>query len=122
MSAATLPIHVEQGATFQRTLTITDAGVPVNLTGYTAQLQIRATVDSPDPLIDVDTSSGITITPLTGVIDIVISDTLTATLPIKRPILGPQPLGVWAINITSPTGIVERLLEGQVTISPAVIR
>ena len=40
-------LYVEAGATFSRVITYTDSsGVLVDLTGYTAELQVRETVDS----------------------------------------------------------------------------
>ena len=42
MRPAYIVLHMEQGATFVKNLTLTDsAGVPVDLTGKTARMQIR---------------------------------------------------------------------------------
>lgn len=46
------------------------AYAPVNLTGYTAALQIRSLPDSPSAVLSLTTGSGITLTALTGQIDV----------------------------------------------------
>jgi len=57
MAAGTLNIVIEQGATFQKKLTWADdidfpaSGNPIDITGYTARMQLREEKDSPDPAI-----------------------------------------------------------------------
>ena len=116
MSAGTLDLFVEQGATFSYTLTLTDsAGAPVNLTGYTARMQMRRSVQSPDILISLTTANGrLVITPLTGVITMTISATDTAALNFQS--------AVYDLEIESAGGIVTRLIEGKVRLSLEVTR
>jgi hypothetical protein len=125
MSAGTLPLHIEQGASFERTFTITDDGVALDLTGYTAKFQIRTAPDADGALVSVpsgDPGLSMVITPLAGQILVSISDAVTQEFAVGSPTrLGPQALGVWSLEITSSTGFVTRLLEGAVTISTRVI-
>jgi len=116
MSAGTLDLFVEQGATFSYTLTLNDsAGAPVNLTGYTARMQMRRSVQSPDILISLTTANGrLVITPLTGVITMTISATDTAALNFQS--------AVYDLEIESAGGIVTRLIEGKVRLSLEVTR
>ncbi len=68
MPAAYWKIVIEQGATWRRVLTLSDADGPIDLTGYSARLQIRESVESPTPLyaLTSDPGGGITLGPGTG--------------------------------------------------------
>lgn len=58
-TAGTYNILADQGATFTRTLTYLDnAGAPVNLTGYTAKMQVRPTIGSSTVLVELSTANG----------------------------------------------------------------
>jgi hypothetical protein len=116
MSAGNLDLFVEQGATFTYTLTLTDnVGTPINLTGYTARMQMRRAVQSDEVLISLTTQNGrIVITPLTGVIVLNIEATATAALNFQT--------AVYDLEIESAGGIVTRVLQGKVTLSREVTR
>ena len=91
------------------------AYAPVNLTGYTAELQIRSLPSSPDAVLTLNTSNGgITITALTGNIEVHATATQTRNID--------EGTYYYDIEITSPSGIVTRLAQGQVVISPEVTR
>jgi len=91
------------------------AYAPVNLTGYTAELQVRSLPSSPDSVLTLNTSnSGITITNLTG--EIAVHATATQTRNID------EGTYYYDIEITSVSGIVTRLAQGQVVVSPEVTR
>lgn len=125
MSAVNLTISIEQGATWQHTVTITDDGAPLNLTGYTARMEIRRNVGSTDAaLLDLPGDDGtISMALTTGVITILIPAATTSGLTPPNPnILGFQQLGVFSLEITSGAGFVERVLEGQVMVSAEVTR
>lgn len=107
-------ITVIQGATFNPVLTYSIDGVVVNLTGYTARMQIRPSVDSDTILATLTTENGgILITPLAGQIQLLMSATQTAALSFV--------VGVYDLEII--TGVsVDRLLQGQVILSKEVTR
>jgi hypothetical protein len=44
MAATTYDILIEQGATYSQVVTYKESGVAVNLTGYTARMQVRSHV------------------------------------------------------------------------------
>lgn len=90
--------------------------VPVDLTGYTARLQIRETAGAADPpWANLTTENGgITITAAEGKIDLYISAVDTAVMPAKK--------GVYDLEMVAPGGDVTRLLAGTATISPEVTR
>ena len=91
------------------------AYAPVNLTGYTAELQIRSLPSSPDAVLTLNTSNGgITITALTGNIEVHATATQTRNID--------EGTYYYDIEISSVSGIVTRLAQGQVVISPEVTR
>ena len=54
MAAAKLDIYIEQGATFTLGLVWKDANTdPIDLTGYTARMQLRSNVAEETPLMSI---------------------------------------------------------------------
>ncbi len=92
------------------------ATVPVNLTGYTAALQIRSLPEDPTAVLSLSTGgNGITIpTPLNGTVEV------QATAAQTRAII--PGTYYYDIEITSTGGIVYRLAQGQVVVSAEVTR
>ncbi len=115
MAATTYDILIEQGATFSQVITYKEAGVAVNLTGYTARMQVRATLESASTLVELTTAnSRIALGGAAGTISLTISATDTAALTSGR--------GVYDLELVSGSGIVTRLLQGVATISRNVTR
>jgi hypothetical protein len=111
MSAIQFNLHVEAGATFERSLIYTnDDGSLFDLEGYTAELQVRLTATSStavitlEPEIDVETAT--------------ISWEFTAT---QTSLLTASSY-VYAIELTNEDDYVIRLMEGYVIPSPEVVR
>jgi hypothetical protein len=115
MAAGRYDITCEQGATFTLTLQWLDENeVAVDLTGYTARMHVRKTVKSSTTLIELTTANNrIVLTPLTGTIDLVLTATETAGLTDG---------GVYDLELVSPGGVVQRILEGKFTLSREVTR
>lgn len=91
------------------------AYAPVNLTGYTAELQIRSLPSSPDAVLTLNTSNGgITITALTGNLEVHATANQTQNID--------EGTYYYDIEISSVSGIVTRLAQGQVVVSPEVTR
>jgi hypothetical protein len=115
MAATTYDLLIEQGATFSQVITYKDNGVAVNLTGYTARMQVRATLEAATALIELTTANGrIALGGTAGTITLSISATDTAALTSGR--------GVYDLELVSGSGIVTRLLQGVATISRNVTR
>lgn len=117
MPAGQHDIIIEQGATFLLNLVWRDsANAPVNLTGYTARMQVRQTHKTPDPpaLTLTTENGGITLGGATGTVSIVAAATSTDDITFKR--------GVYDLELISASGIVTRLIEGVVTVTPEVTR
>lgn len=112
-----LTVFAENGATFVQVLIWEDpAGVPIDLTGYTARAQVRPVPASDRVLLSVSSpSSGIVLGGVAGTVTLTFSAAQTAALPHGR-------VGVWDLLLTSPTGIVTRLAEGAVSCSLSVTR
>ena len=92
-----------------------DAGTPVDVTGYTADMQIRQTIASSTILYEASTANGAIVMGTTdGTITLTIPATDTANFTWNR--------GVYDLNMTSPTGVVTRLLQGYAIVSPEVTR
>ena len=88
--------------------------LPWNLTGYTARMQVRRTIDSSTVLISLTTENErITLSGASGIIELDISATDTSTITSS---------GVYDLEIIDSNGIVSRILQGDFTLSPEVTR
>lgn len=109
-------LEIKQGATLSLTATWKDStGTAVNLTGYTARMQVRSTYDATSTILSLTSGSGITLGGAAGTIAITASATTTAALTAPWS-------GVWDLELVSGGGEVTRLLEGAATVSPEVTR
>ncbi len=90
------------------------ATAPVNITNYTAALQLRSLPSDATAVLSLTTASGITITGASGTIDV--HATAAQTRAIDE---GPY---YYDLEITSDTGIVTRVAQGQVIVSAEVTR
>ena len=115
MAAGIYNFICEQGVTFQRSITATDSeGDALDLTGYTARMQVRRDIGSATVLISLTTENGrITLGGDQGTVDLEISAADTSSIP--RP-------GVYDLEIISSGGIVTRLLKGKFELDPEVTR
>lgn len=110
--AAKANIVIDQGADFSTTITVTDdAEVPVDLTGYTGSGQIRKHYTS-------NTATDITVNfdspRSSGKVTLSLGRATTSAMEAGR--------YVYDVEITSPSDIRSRLVEGIATITPEVTR
>lgn len=114
--AQKLNLDIEKGATFDVTLTYKDENeVVINLTGYTARLQIRDTQDAASFIHEMTTANGgIVLGGVAGTIQLIISDTDTTAFT--------ETTGVYDLELISSGGAVTRLVEGTVTFYEEVTR
>lgn len=114
MTAGKYDITIEQGATYDVTLTWRDSSnALVNLTGYSARLMARESVDSTTTLISITDGAGITLGGAAGTIRILLSAATTAALGLS---------GVYDLEMVSGAGVVTRLVEGFVILNKEVTR
>lgn len=91
------------------------ATAPVNVSNYTAELQIRSLPSDPTSVLTLSTATGeITVTGSDG--EFAVHATAAQTGAID------QGTYYYDIEITSPSGVVTRLAQGQVVVSPEVTR
>jgi hypothetical protein len=107
--------YVYRGATFSEQIEWKDeSGTPVNLTGFTARLHMRETLEAADPFLTLTTENGgITLGGLAGTIQLLASATQTTAISATS--------GVYDLELVSGANVT-RLLEGLVIISPEVTR
>lgn len=116
MSAAKLNLLIEQGANFSQRLIWTDSDQnPIDLTGYTARMQIREKVESDTVLLELTTENGrIILNQEPGTIDLEINSLDSESLPAGK--------AVYDLELISSTNFVTRLLKGGIDIDPEVTR
>jgi hypothetical protein len=114
--ASTYNAVIDQGADYYVNFTYQDsAGTPINLTNYTAAMQLRFTPASATAVLSLSSpSNGITITGATGLVAVHITAAQTTTL---NPLIYDYDL-----ELTSSGGIVTRLIQGNLTVSAEVTR
>lgn len=115
MPAGSYNIVCDQGATFGLNLTYEDAnGTAVNLTGYTARMQVRSKAEAATTILSLTSGSGITLGGSAGTIVISISAATTAGLTAGD--------YVYDLELVAPTAAVTRLLQGRFRVSAEVTR
>ena len=114
MTAGIYNFTIDQGSQYTTQIIWADSsGNPIDLTGYTAAMQLRFQAASPNPASLNLTSSngGITITPLAGEMDILMTSAQTGAL---------DP-GFYVYDLEIALGsVVTRIIQGQITVSAQV--
>ena len=117
MPAGDYDILIEQGATFELHIVYEtgNPATPVDLTGWTARMQVRTNYKAPDPpLMSLTTENGGITVGSAGQVDVVGAATLTDLLPAPK---------VCVYDLELVNGVtVRRVLEGSATVSPQVTR
>lgn len=113
----TYNFNINEGEDFNITLTWTTGSpaAPVNLTGWSAHLQIRSNYADFGGTIYADLSSasgGLVLGGTAGTIQVVIPASQTTTLGFNN--------AVYDLKMTNPSGSITRLIQGAVTFSREV--
>ena len=116
--AAQAYIEAGQGETFDRTVTWEvgpdrDNRTPVDITGYSARLQVRRKHTSADTVFSLTDTDGLTLGDAAGTVQIQLSATDTADVSGKY---------VFDLELESPGGVVTRIVEGVIEFTPEVTR
>jgi hypothetical protein len=109
MTAVNNDIVIWQGAIFEESIIYKDAArVPIDLTGYSAKMQIRPYIGSSEVIDTLISGEELTITGASGKIDIEIDATVTASYNFTE--------AVYDLEVTPPSGATgtEKLLYGKV--------
>lgn len=108
-----LDLDCYQGASFDYTLTWKTNGTAVNLTGYSARMQVRQTADATATVLSISNGSGITLGGTAGTVLLEASATTTAALT----------AGQYVYDLELVSGAyVTRLVEGNFVIYSEVTR
>jgi len=103
-------LKIDQGADFSTSITLTDDdGNALNLSGYTGAGQIRKYYTS-TTAVDFDVS----VSANTGTVSLSLSSNTSNAMNSGR--------YVYDIELTDGSGVVSRIMEGIVTITPGVTR
>jgi hypothetical protein len=103
-------ITIDQGTTFSTTITLADEdNVLIDLTGYTANSQIRKHYSSSN-----SQSFSVTLGGIQGTMTLSLTSTQTSNLIAGR--------YVYDVELTSSSNVVSRIVEGIVTVTPEVTR
>jgi hypothetical protein len=115
MTAGIYNTTIDQGSVWSVVLVYTDSNdTPVNLTGYTAAMQLRQNYNSDTAALTLTTTNGgITIVGATGTITITATATQTGNLD--------PGFYVYDLELTSGANI-SRLIQGQLTVAEQVTR
>ena len=113
MPAAYQDQFLEQGTSFTTQITLDDVdGYPFNLTGFTAASQARKSYYSTNTTINFDANIS---DANNGIIVLSADASTTANVPAGKL--------VYDVTITqTDTGLVTRIIEGQIFVSPCVTR
>ena len=88
---------------------------PVNLSGFTARMQVRSDVDSETVLLELTTENGgILIDSANSTIKLYLSAFSTAAITWEK--------GIYSLELTSSSGVVTELLEGNITMLKEISR
>lgn len=114
MSAGAYSFGLEQGATFNQTLNWSINGTGVNLTTFTAKMQVRKTAYHTTPVTTFTTTDGSITLNSSGNITLIKSAADASAIPAG--------VYVYDLELTSPNGTVKRLVEGAFTVNAEVTR
>jgi hypothetical protein len=104
-----------QGATFSKQLSYLIDSIPVDLTGYTARMQVREKASNSTKILNLTTENdGIILGGCSGTIKINVDADTTSEIYAKT--------YVYDLELVSSENFVVRLIEGQFIVTPEVTR
>ena len=113
MAAGKYKIYVEQGATYNLNFTLKTGNTPWNLTGYTARMKVRKSIEDTAVIFSATTDDYITLGGVLGTFAMAVPATITAALPD----------GHYIYDLELVTGAtVYRVIQGSFVVSPEVTR
>jgi hypothetical protein len=111
---ASYDLVMYQGASWDYTFTWEINNVVVNLTSFTARMQVRLSYSSTDIVLGLTSGSGITLGGALGTIRLAVNAVTTAAIPASS--------YVYDLELVGSTGEVTRLVEGKFLVTPEVTR
>jgi len=116
-SPGVLDLNCYQGASFDYTLTWKTSGAPVDLTGYSARMQVRDSYDAGSAIVSLTNGTGITLGGTAGTILVALTSVQTAALDGTSNVQY-----IYDLELQSGAGYVTRLVEGRFLVYPEVTR
>jgi hypothetical protein len=108
-------LRIQQGDTWSLEIAWTDdEGLPVDLTGATAKMQMRPSAGSEVLVLELSSANGRIVVDPAGKINLLVSAEDTALLPAKS--------GVYDLEVTRTSGVVKKLIRGSYLVTPEVTR
>lgn len=116
MSAGNYNTVIDQGADWYINFQYEDSNNnPIDLTNYLARMQLRSLPNSPNAVLTLTQNDGITITGATGLLEVHATAAQTGNIDTG--------FYFYDLEITAPiTGVITRLVQGQIEINPQVTR
>jgi hypothetical protein len=115
MAASTYDIAAEQGTNYAATLTYANsAGTPINITGYSARMQVRRSAGSSNAVLTLTNASGITLGGAAGTVAIAISAAALAVVDAGN--------YRYDLELVSGAGVVTKLISGDFIVTGEVTR
>lgn len=111
-------LTIDENADFAQAFTWTRAGVPVDLTSFTAQAMVRRVVGDASPLLTLTNTSGIALGGTTGVFLL----STTATQNNALLLLLPGLIAQWDILLIDSTGAKTKGVSGRWIMNRTVTR
>ena len=113
--AVTYNTTIDQGADWYITFVYENPdGTAVNITNYSAALQVRTSPLAKTAVLTLTNTSGITITGATGTLACHATNVQTGAITNGK--------YAYDLEITSPANVVTRLVQGTIDVSPQVTR
>jgi hypothetical protein len=112
-----LDLTLYQGATFDYELSWSAAGSAVDLTDYSARMQVRPSYSSGSVVVELTSDSGIVLGGTAGTIELGLSASATEALGFTS-----SRQFVYDLELESDSGVVTRLVQGRFFIDPEVTR
>jgi len=115
MAASTYDIAAEQGTDYTATLTYANSsGTAINITGYSARMQVRRSAGSADAVITLTSASGITLGGAAGTVAIAIPAAALTVVAAGN--------YVYDLELVSGAGVVTKLISGDFIVTGEVTR
>lgn len=117
LSTPTFDLHIARQGVFAITVPLlrADDREPLDLTGCTADLSVYAAWPDANPLLSINTTTGIALDVLTGELSIALSATQVEAL-------AGIDVGVYRLRLIDPQAVPAVLLIGRILLSPELHR
>ena len=111
---AQVDLALPQGQTWDTEFLWEADGDPVNLTGWTARMMLRATAEAASPTVSLSTATSTMTALCTGVIGLSYSAISSAAITAAT--------YLYDMEVVNPYGVVRRLMEGNAVVSREMTR